>query len=186
MRNSPYCQSPSLIMNEHLSQHRRFHLLVCLVVVVTGSFLSLFFKRNKDITTDIDIDNQRSTTTVLSSPYCDHFWKQDNYSSMANIIRRSQISSLFGNVLDDCDIASSNRSRVNELRINALLQRINTIHSNDHDNDKEVVFKVVVLGNSMTAGMYLTVNLLIHRTCVAAPCYMYLTDNPTYLSTEPV
>ena len=182
MRNNPDYQSLlSLIMNEHLSQHRRFHLLVCLVVIITGSFLSLFVKRDNNDTDDID--NQRSTTVVISSPYCDHLWKQDNYSSMANIIRRSQMFSLFGNVHEN-DPESSNRSKLNELRMKTLLQRINTIHDNDNDsdnnndndndNDKEVVFKVVVLGNSMTAGMYLTYdNLLIYRTYVAAPIDHY-------------
>ena len=71
---------------------------------------------------------------------------------MSNIIRRSQTSSLFGNVLSN-DITSKDRSKVNELRMDALLHRI-------HDNDNEGIFKVVVLGNSMTAGMCLCNHLL--------------------------
>jgi len=162
-------------MSEHLSQHRRFHLLVCLVVVVTGSFFSLFFKRNDDT---VEEDNQRSIT-VLSSPYCDHFWIQDNYSSTTNIIQRSQMSSLFGiNLLfKNQDIISRNRSRVNELRIEALLHRINTIHDTVDDNPKDVVFKVVVLGNSMTAGTYLTDIRFLHRRTYSVTVLSALSDH---------
>ena len=154
-------------MNEQLSHHRRFHILVCLVFIAAASLFSSFFKREES-TTDDDNDVHQLSPTVLSSPYCDHLWKQDNFSSVENIIRRSQITFLSGNdrprldVLDDAGFFRD-RSRLNEIRIESLLHRINRI--NDNDND-EIVFKVVVLGNSMTAGM------LTHRITTHRPNYL--------------
>ena len=197
--------------NERLLPHYRLRRLVvvCFILIATCSLLSLYYNREEDRTDDNEEEEDNQRTTVLSSPYCDHLWSQDNFSSMANVIQRSHIlsSSFPGDddrhrfsVLGDhtessrsghhASLRSSGdsdvyRSRLNEMRIESLLQRMNSISDNGNVNENDMVFKVVVLGNSMTAGVkaiYLlpiypplsTRNTLTNMTYHSTILYIYL------------